>query len=160
MNMNDFARMGAQTRLAELAAEVDSIRRMFPDLGSSRSTKRGRPARDNGADRKASPEAPARKRKPMSAAAKKAVGERMRRYWAERRQTQGAPATDLAAETSVRTHAKADSEAPASTTQKPGKPKGKRGKLSAAGRAAISAAQKKRWALKRSAAKKRAGKKR
>jgi hypothetical protein len=86
----------------------------------------------------------------MSAAAKKAVGERMRRYWAERRKAGGTPAAEGMADTrSTKTVEKPEKAA------KTVKPKTKRGTLSAAGRAAISAAQKKRWA-----AKKRAGKKR
>src|SRR5438270_577 len=32
MDMNDLARLGAKTRLMELAAEMDSIFRAFPDL--------------------------------------------------------------------------------------------------------------------------------
>jgi hypothetical protein len=70
----------------------------------------------------------------MSAAARNAVGERMRAYWAKRRSVAGK--TDGAAPTR--------SEGPAP-----------RNKMSAAGRAAISAAQKKRWAAKKKAGKKR-----
>jgi hypothetical protein len=72
----------------------------------------------------------------MSAAAKKKVGERMKAYWAKRRAA-AASANGGAAE--ART-TKAEGEA-----EKPERPKAKRGTLSAAGRAAISAAQKKRW---------------
>jgi hypothetical protein len=150
--IKDLARLGAQTRLAELAAEIDSIQRMFPGLGGATRKKRGRPTRSglNGQGdpaQKASGEGRARRRKPMSAAAKKAVGERMRKYWAERRKAEGAPAAVSVEETTpARTVEKTD---------KTVKPKAKRGKLSAAGRAAISAAQRKRWA-----ARKRAGKKR
>jgi hypothetical protein len=80
----------------------------------------------------------------MSAAAKKAVGERMRRYWAARRQATGGVANhDAADSTSLKTQAK------------PVRPIRKRSKLSAAGRAAISAAQKKRWARRKRAGKKR-----
>jgi hypothetical protein len=71
----------------------------------------------------------------MSAAARKAVAERMRAYWAKRRTAAGR--SDGAAETT------------------PEEPAPRKSILSAAGRAAISAAQKKRWA-----ARKRAGKKR
>jgi hypothetical protein len=72
----------------------------------------------------------------MSAAARKAVAERMKAYWAKRRTAAGR--TDGAAET------------------KPEEPQPKRhSTLSAAGRAAISAAQKKRWATRKRAGKKR-----
>ncbi len=45
IDMNALARLGAQARLAELAAEMDTIRRSFPSLGGSAVKKRGRPRR-------------------------------------------------------------------------------------------------------------------
>ena len=47
IDMNALTRLGAQVRLAELAAEMDSIRRAFQDLGGSRAKKRGRPRRSS-----------------------------------------------------------------------------------------------------------------
>ena len=73
----DYALPGAQQRAAELEAELAEIRRAFPSLGTGRAVKAGaaervlRPAR--------------RRRKPMSEAQKKAVGIRMKKYWAARR---------------------------------------------------------------------------
>lgn len=69
-----LARLGAMARLEQLRAEEAAIRAEFPELFG-----RGRKA-DAGGDR-----GRRRKRKPMSAAQKKAVSERMRKYWAERR---------------------------------------------------------------------------
>jgi hypothetical protein len=141
MEMRELARLGARTRLAQLAAEIDSIQRSFPELRATK--KRGRPPiLESQADQRAS--VGTRKRKPMSAAAKKAVGERMRRYWAARRKAAAEVANNGAAES-----------ASVKTQEKLVKPTRKRSKLSAAGRAAISAAQKKRWALRKRAGKKR-----
>jgi hypothetical protein len=71
--MQRLARLGAKARLEELQREEAAIRRAFPDLGgggrASRSARRGRSA----------------KRRPMSAANRKAVSDRMKRYWADRR---------------------------------------------------------------------------
>ena len=75
-----LARLGAKSRLEELQREEASIRRAFPDLFGRG---RGRKAR-------ASSAAPAgRKRRGMSAAGKKAVSIRMKKYWAERRKAKG-----------------------------------------------------------------------
>jgi hypothetical protein len=131
IDMNVLARLGARSRLAELQQEMAALRRAFPDLSDASHKARGRsPGSLDGAGQRVT------RRKRMSAAARKAIAERMRVYWAKRKTAAGK--TDGAAET------------------KPEKlvPK-KKGTLSAAGRAAISAAQKKRWA-----ARKRAGKKR
>jgi hypothetical protein len=74
----------------------------------------------------------------MSAAAKKAVGERMKAYWAKRKGATPTPATEPATASAV--------EKPAA------KPAVKR-RLSAEGRARISAAAKKRWRAHRKAKK-------
>ena len=67
-DMKALARRGAEVRLAELSEEIKAIYAAFPDL------RRGAP-----------PAASRRRRKPMSAAQKKAVSARMKKYWAERR---------------------------------------------------------------------------
>jgi hypothetical protein len=71
-----LARLGAKSRLDELRREEAAIRRAFPDLFGGRGRQSpgspGRPARR-------------RRRKGMSAAARKAVSDRMKRYWAARR---------------------------------------------------------------------------
>ena len=77
-----LARSGAVARLKELNAELDSIYAVFPDL-------RQRGARAVSASAKA-PAAKAAARggqanRAWSAAARKAVSERMKRYWAARR---------------------------------------------------------------------------
>jgi hypothetical protein len=68
-----LARLGAVARLEQLREEEAAIRAEFPELFGGR--------RGNGRVREASP----RKRPAMSAAQRKEVSERMRKYWAERR---------------------------------------------------------------------------
>jgi len=78
-----WARRGAEARWNELQAEVASLVRAFPHLKTlSRSAQRaiGTAARDV-----ADTMAPRRKRSKMTAAQKRAVSVRMKKYWAERR---------------------------------------------------------------------------
>ena len=77
--LRELARIGAAARVQELLQEEAAIRALFPDLFGGR-----RQARDAGTDG-AAPGTTRRRRPRMSAAARKAVSERMRRYWAERR---------------------------------------------------------------------------
>ena len=67
-----LARLGAKSRLEELRQEEAAIRRAFPDLFGGKGV-----ARAAGVRR--------RRRSNMSAAARKAVSERMKKYWADRR---------------------------------------------------------------------------
>ena len=83
-----LARLGAAARLEELRREETAIRRAFPEAGSQPARRRpGRPP-------KVASMAPAsnrRRRRPrMSAAARKAVSVRMRKYWADRRKSKAA----------------------------------------------------------------------
>jgi hypothetical protein len=76
-----LARLGAVARLEQLRQEEAAIRAEFPELF-------GRGRRDGAAA--AAPAAPARarrQRRKMSAEGRKAVSERMRKYWAERRKS-------------------------------------------------------------------------
>jgi hypothetical protein len=75
--LHRLARLGAKSRLEELRHEQAAIRRAFPDLVGggvrpSSSAESDRPRRR-------------RRRKGMSAVARKAVSERMKKYWAARR---------------------------------------------------------------------------
>ena len=77
-DLKSYARRGAEARLRELAEEAKQLLKVFPDLSASFDEDElplnfilRRDAR--------------RRRKRMSAAQRKAVGERMRKYWAERR---------------------------------------------------------------------------
>jgi len=73
--LRELARRGAESALKELRADIIAIERTFPELALP---KRRR------ALRQSVEQATARTRR-ISAAARKAVSERMKRYWAERR---------------------------------------------------------------------------
>jgi hypothetical protein len=73
--LRDLARTGAADALKRLRAEIVAIERTFPELAIPR---RGK------ALKRSLNEARTRTRK-MSAAARRAVSQRMKRYWAERR---------------------------------------------------------------------------
>jgi hypothetical protein len=80
--MQQFARFGAEARLQAISDERDEILRAFPDFG--RASAQANVSLDGAAPaRRAS--APARKRRRMSAAERKAVGKRMKAYWAAKR---------------------------------------------------------------------------
>ena len=108
--MKDLARRGAQARLAELVAEMDSILEAFPDLGKT-------PARP--------PATPKKRRVSPKTKAK------MRAAWARRKAAAG--------ETQVEVPTEQATEAAAEAAPK------KKRVMSAAARAKISAAQKRRW---------------
>jgi hypothetical protein len=84
-DLKSYARRGAEARLRELAEETKQLLKVFPDLSASFDEdelplnfilRRGA--------RKAATGVRRRRRK-MTAAQRKAVGERMRKYWAARR---------------------------------------------------------------------------
>jgi hypothetical protein len=80
-----WARHGAEARWHELQAEAASLLKSFPHLRDNFDSDE-LPVRfiiKRGADRAAG--TGPRRRKPMSAAGKKAVSARMKKYWAERR---------------------------------------------------------------------------
>ncbi|HEU5257712.1 MAG TPA: hypothetical protein VFU28_17080 [Vicinamibacterales bacterium] len=77
-----LARLGAMARLEQLRQEEAAIRGEFPELfGRGRQAQAG----DGGVTR-----GRRRRRRAMSAAARRAVSVRMRKYWAERRKAKGA----------------------------------------------------------------------
>jgi hypothetical protein len=85
--MKRLARLGAQARLQELRREESAIRQTFPELfrGGARRSAAGGDVADAG-----SPKRRRRRRSRMSPAERKAVSERMKKYWAERRKSKGA----------------------------------------------------------------------
>ncbi|HXE80189.1 MAG TPA: hypothetical protein VNK41_05525 [Vicinamibacterales bacterium] len=74
VQLRELALIGARARLQELRDEERRLREVFPELF------RGPRANPDTAGDK-----PVRRRRRMSAAQRKAVSERMRKYWAERR---------------------------------------------------------------------------
>jgi hypothetical protein len=73
--LRELARTGAEQVLKRLRAEIIAIERTFPELALPRRRK---------ALKKSIAQAATRSRQ-MSAAARKAASQRMKRYWAERR---------------------------------------------------------------------------
>ena len=90
-----LARLGAERRLEELRLEEAAIRAAFPDIGEGRGARRrGRPpgrstSAAHTADSGGAASRKRRRRKPMTAAQKRAVSERMKKYWAGRRKANG-----------------------------------------------------------------------
>lgn len=76
--LKELARSGAEQALERLRAEIIAIERTFPELALPKRRKAMR----------RSLERAGRKARTMSAAARKAVSARMKRYWAERRKAQ------------------------------------------------------------------------
>jgi len=73
--LRELARSGAETVLRQLRAEIIAIERTFPELAIPQKRRAVREAFQS-----------ARKRvRTMTAAERKAVSDRMRKYWAERR---------------------------------------------------------------------------
>ena len=72
-----LALVGARARYADLRAELNALLKAFPELGRSGGAAAG--GRKHRAGRKS----------PMSAAERRQVSERMKKYWAERRTARG-----------------------------------------------------------------------
>jgi len=81
-----LARLGAVARLEELRQEEAAIRAEFPEL-FGRGRRAGANAQAVGA--RAEGSGRRRRRRGMTASQRKAVSERMRKYWAERRKAKG-----------------------------------------------------------------------
>lgn len=73
--LRELARAGAEAALKQLRAEVIAIERTFPELALPKRRRALRRSIKQASNRT----------RGMSAAARKAVSERMTRYWAERR---------------------------------------------------------------------------
>lgn len=92
-DMRRFARLGAMRRLEDIRAEEAAIRAAFPELFSGdrpaargvRPAKTAKTASASAAPATAAAPKKARKRSTMSPAMRKAVSERMKKYWAGRR---------------------------------------------------------------------------
>jgi hypothetical protein len=76
--LRELARVGAEVALKNLRAEIIAIERTFPELKLARTKQAVRQTVNQAAKRT----------RHMSASARKAVSERMKRYWAERRKAQ------------------------------------------------------------------------
>jgi hypothetical protein len=92
--IHDLAHLGAQAHLAQLDMEIAAIKGAYPDLaGTPRRGRRPRKVQAVAAQEPAPMPAvkPAKRRRVhrMSAAERKAVSERMKKYWAARRKEKG-----------------------------------------------------------------------
>ena len=86
-DINKYARIGAAVKLAELEQQIAAIRRAFPGLTSSAATSAMSPLPAAKGTSATKPAARRGRKRPMSAAERRAVSERMKRYWAERNKT-------------------------------------------------------------------------
>jgi hypothetical protein len=146
-----YALVGAQARLLEITAEVEAIRRAFPELqdkrrSNSSGTRAGTSQTQMESDGGATSTSSGGRRRTMSAGQRKAVGDRMKRYWAARRAAGQGNGGSEASATSA--EPAAASRAPRAKAATRGGRRGPR-KMSAAARKRISDAQKKRWAARR-----------
>lgn len=76
--LRELARTGAEVALKRLRAEIIAIERTFPELALPRRRRALRRSIKKATNRTSR----------MSAAARKAISQRMTRYWAERRKAQ------------------------------------------------------------------------
>jgi hypothetical protein len=83
--MHRLARIGAAAKLAQLEREIAALKRAFPGL-KAQSVPPPAPSAGGGPHPEPAPAAPPpSRRSPMSATERKAVSERMKRYWDARR---------------------------------------------------------------------------
>lgn len=96
IDLKEYAKRGAEVRIQELQAERAVIYKAFPDLrrrtamGPGRGSEVGNGRIGALGPGRGSEVGNGRSRKPMSAAARKAVSIRMRKYWAQRRKAKSA----------------------------------------------------------------------
>jgi hypothetical protein len=83
--LHEYARIGATARIMELKAEIAELQRIFPDLGDV-ATARKSPGRSktvaSPALAKLMDPVPKRRRRKLSAAARKAISDAQKRRWA------------------------------------------------------------------------------
>ena len=150
--MRRYALAGAEARLVQISQEAETIRRAFPELGGNGTGGNGvhgapnpRTADENNSDKPSR----GRQRRSMSAAQRKAVAERMKKYWAARRSASEG-GRGQTPPTSTFKGAQKGTTSGAKTAKSPAT-RGPR-TMSPAARKRISEAQKKRWAKQRQAA--------
>ena len=87
--MHRLARLGAAAKLAQLEREIAALKRAFPGLKAQAARTPSPPAGPAALPPPGPPARPRSRRSPMSAAERKAVSERMKRYWDARRKDAG-----------------------------------------------------------------------
>ena len=83
--MHRLARLGAGAKLAQLEREIAALKRAFPGLKPRAAQAPGQPAEGAARVESAQPTPRRSRRSPMSADERRAVSERMKRYWDARR---------------------------------------------------------------------------
>jgi hypothetical protein len=139
-DLRRYALRGAEARLLELGKEAASIYQAFPEL-----RKRGGRSVPDAPSRAATRTSQRRRGRAMSQAQREEVSARMKRYWAQRRNTAAAAESG---EATPATEGKAAGRASKAGRKSAGP--GRR-KMSAAARKRISDAQKARWAKRKKA---------
>ena len=149
-----FAIVGAEARLLAMAEEAAAIYRAFPEL-RDRNGKSALPRAGAGAANATRP----RGRRVMSTAQRKAIGERMKRYWASRRgekRVLGTAEGSGSQQSAERKATSAPSQKKTARESRRGRktssrqrPRRRPRRMSAAARKRISEAQKARWARQR-----------
>jgi hypothetical protein len=82
---HEFARVGAAIRLAELREEIRWIYKAFPAMRFQKRSARS-PASDATSELSdATTRAPRRKKRKLTAAEKKTISDRMKKYWTSRK---------------------------------------------------------------------------
>jgi hypothetical protein len=89
-DLKTYAMRGAEARLVDLREEMEGIHRAFPDLRKGRVGRPGRTKAVVNHEEQATGATRARRRWKMSPAQKRAVGLRMKAYWAARKAAAGA----------------------------------------------------------------------
>lgn len=84
-SIHGYARMGAAARLTEIHAEVAAIREAFPELGGHSQKRRGPKAQAAISGAQSGTLVAPRRRRKLSAAARKAISEAQKKRWAEKR---------------------------------------------------------------------------
>jgi hypothetical protein len=82
-DLKEYARRGAQARVAELNTELAGIYQAFPDMRRRRAA-----VNSSTAGSQMPSSSRARRRSNMSPAQRRAVSARMKKYWSERRKAQ------------------------------------------------------------------------
>jgi hypothetical protein len=149
-DMRRYALAGARARLAEMSQEAEAIRQAFPELREGNGRRSGYKGSNQSGDDEF-PTQTAGRRRGMSAAQRKAVGDRMKKYWAARKAASegSSGSSDTSNATSPRTAKRGIRRVAKATSGSSQLP---RRTMSAAGRKRISDAQKKRWAARRKGA--------
>jgi hypothetical protein len=86
--MHRLARLGAAAKLGQLEREIEALKRAFPGLKSQPAPVPTTVAGDAARPEPAAPPPHLGRRPPMTAVERKAVSERMKRYWDARRKAQ------------------------------------------------------------------------